>query len=105
MAQTDVQIREIVQDASSIFDGVVFAGLMVAGVLGWVRTRSAVSAWFAGMFASLTFVVVAGAFQDPADPVDALSRITIAVLALFPFCLYRFTRSFARGTSWIDVTS
>jgi signal transduction histidine kinase len=105
MAQTDLQIQRVVEDAARIFDGVVFASLAVVGAVRWIRSRSTLSAWFSGMFASLAIVVVAGAFQDPQHPNDVVQRLSIAVLALFPFFLYRFTRSFARGTTWIDVTS
>jgi signal transduction histidine kinase len=105
MAQTDLQIQHVIEDAARIFDGVVFAALSLIGTVQWARTRSPLSGWFAGMFASLGAVVIVGAFQDPDHPDQVVQRLTIAVLALFPFFLYRFTRSFARGTNWIDVTS
>lgn len=105
MAQSDYPIATLVEDTTTIVDAVVFSALAFAGVVSWIRTRSAVSGWFAGMFLSLAFVVLVGFVAGELDPGSLLARVNIAVLALMPFCLYRFTRSFTRGTSWIDVAS
>jgi signal transduction histidine kinase len=57
------------------------------------------------MFASISFVIVMGLFLDPDGGNGLAYRIPIAVLALFPFFLYRFTRSFTGGFRALDVIS
>lgn len=57
------------------------------------------------MFTSLGVVTLIGLVAG--DDIDGtfLARVNVAILALMPLCIYRFTRSFTRGTSWSDIAS
>lgn len=105
MGESSRQIADLLEQVLSVFDGVVFGALAFVGFAAWLRRRDAASAWFAGMFASLEFVVVVGLFTEDDAGDSLLGRVTLAVLALMPFCLYRFTRSFTGGITAVDVLS
>jgi signal transduction histidine kinase len=105
MGDSDQNIASLFQQAITVFDAFVFGALFVIALTAWVRHRASASGWFAGMFGSLFAVVVIGALLDPAGPDSALRRIDIALLATFPFFLYRFTRSFTGGFRPLDLLS
>ncbi|MCW2962031.1 MAG: histidine kinase [Thermoleophilia bacterium] len=100
------QISTLVEVVAAVFDGIVFLTLALVGLTSLIRTRDGVAGWFAGMFFALGGTVALGLIVDPGPETSVwFSRISIATLALIPFFLYRFTRSFARGNSWVDVVS
>jgi signal transduction histidine kinase len=81
----------------------VFAGLGVVAFFQWRRRRGEAAAWLAVTFGSLALVVVVGEVV-PEDatgtPVEVVEKITIVLLVLFPYFLYRFAVSFFMPIRW-----
>ena len=81
----------------------VFVGLAIAAVLNWRRTKSPAAAWLAASFVILGGVVLVGRLL-PVHSSDALvvwaRKISISLLVLFPYCLWRFALSFFRPVPW-----
>ena len=79
----------------------VFVGLGVAALARWGRRREQPAAWLAVTFILLGAVLVGDRFlPGPAkEPGHWFDRAIIIALALFPYCLYRFTSAFFRGRS------
>ena len=76
---------------------VLYVGLGVIAFLQWRRRGGEPAAWVAATFAVLAAVVIAGEIlpEDSASTgIDAAQRVVIAVLALFPYFLFRFMASF-----------
>ncbi|MCW2921137.1 MAG: two-component sensor histidine kinase [Thermoleophilia bacterium] len=105
MGATTQDTARTIEDAASYFDVVVFGLLFVLGLVGWLRRRDTSRAWFTLTFATITFTLGIGIVlgDNPESPWD---RLSIAALALMPFCLYRFMRTFARSSGVVDsITS
>jgi signal transduction histidine kinase len=80
--------------------------LAAAAVNLWRRNRSPSATWLALTFGSIAVVVVAG-FALPEDP-TALTlalRLLLAVLALFPYLLYRFVTSMVARRRWAWIAA
>src|SRR5205807_835705 len=74
-----------------------FAGLAGASYAQWHRRRGEPAAWLTLTFSILAVVTVTAAIVGPVTPDESGSvpvRTMVALLALFPYCLYRFTTSF-----------
>jgi signal transduction histidine kinase len=86
----------------------VFGGLGVAAFIYWRRRRGQAAAWLAASFSSLALVVLTGRIL-PANSDNAsvfwVTKGLIAVLALFPYFLYRFTVTFVRRVRWIYLVA
>ena len=85
-----------------------FGALAVIAVSLWVRHPSPASAWLAAAFAVLALVVFTARFlpDDPVEPMQLWARkATLAILVLFPYCLYRFMRTFIKPIGWIKPAS
>lgn len=70
----------------------------------WIKRRDAASAWLSATFATLGFVVIAGRFTQNFGhaPWEIWStKLLIAILALFPYFLYRFTTTFLKYIPWL----
>ena len=108
MAHVDPNIANVTNAIAVVIDCVVFGGLAAVGAASWIRDRDRATGWFAGMFGSLFTVTLVSAwaqfaYADGQIPVGSPgSRLLIAVLALMPFCLYRFTRSFMTARARTD---
>lgn len=76
---------------------VLFAGAAIVCVRQWRRRRATTAFWAALAFVSLSWVITIGLFL-PEKPeslaAQALQRIDIAILLLFPYFLYRFAAAF-----------
>ncbi|MCW2950601.1 MAG: two-component sensor histidine kinase [Thermoleophilia bacterium] len=111
MFASATSIAQTIKDFAFGLDGIVFLTLFGYGVTDAVRRRNHASAWFAGMFGVLVFVLVAGRISDHLASVNhddsetTLGHIVFAAITLVPFCLYRFTRVFSPGARVIDVMS
>ena len=101
MGATAQDIARSVEGVATWFDVVVFALLCAAGAIGFWKRRDSASAWFALTFVTITTTLVIGIIggDEPPAPWD---RISVAALALMPFCLYRFMRAFAAGNPIVD---
>ena len=89
----------------AVYGGVAFAAWRLHS-----RVRSEQSRWLLATFLTLAGVVVIGAIlpEDTADASTAVHVITdllIAVLLLFPYCLYRFASGFRRAPRWLDFST
>jgi signal transduction histidine kinase len=88
---------------------VVFVGLGVAAVVGWLRHPDAARAWLAATFGSLAFITVVGVFvpegQQATGAVRILLLVVIAVLALFPYLLFRFAGTFRRRAPAVEAAA
>ena len=76
---------------------VAFTAVGIAAVRQWSLRRDRASKWGAISFAALALVVLSGVVL-PEDPMglfeNALQRVDVALLLLFPYLLYRFTKAF-----------
>ena len=105
-AERSIDLTRVIQDLVFAVDGLVFVVLAGYGAIDAFRRRSIASAWFGGMFSALVVVVLAGRFAQQAQlDHPALGQLMVAILALVPFCLYRFTRMFAHGARFFDLLS
>ena len=81
----------------------LFVALMIAALVQWNRHRDRPSGWLAGTFVSLGVVVLAGEILSENDGRGWESKALIAVLAMFPYCLYRFSASLVPARRWVEV--
>ncbi len=83
--------------ALSVVSSLIFALLAVVGLRRWRRRRDVTAGWIALAFLSLGLIVTFGRLV-PAHPhglwQDALQRIEIELLVLFPYLMYRFATAF-----------
>jgi signal transduction histidine kinase len=78
---------------------VVFAVLAVVAFGQWRRRKDGAAAWLAAAFCALGVVVLLGqavGSHPRGSALHVLQRLDIAVLLVFPYLLYRFTRAFGR---------
>ena len=96
------QIMQWVQSAVWMF-------LAVAAFNVWRRHRDRSATWLAATFACLGIVIVAAFFlpSDPEDLGDAeiAFKVLIAILALFPYLLYRFVVTLVGKRRWAWITA
>lgn len=73
-----------------------FSALAVVAVYQFVRHRSPPAAWAAATFSILGIVVLASRFvpEDPGTGTLWARKLLIALVVLFPYCLFRFGTSF-----------
>lgn len=78
---------------------VVFVALAVASVWQWRERRNSAAGWLVATFAILAGVVLVDRLLPAGSTTRGvmwMRRGEVAVLALFPYCLYRFTQALAR---------
>ena len=76
----------------------VFVAVAVVSVEQWRRHRGEAAGWVATTLLILLGLAAAGHAIGPGDSgaaVGAARRVVVALLAVFPFSLYRFTASFS----------
>jgi PAS domain S-box-containing protein len=86
----------------------LFAGLGLVAVWEWWRRRGKAAAWLAATFGLLAVVVVAAELlpeHSQSATVIWARKVEIALLAFFPYFLYRFMTSFVRPIRWIYVSA
>ena len=81
----------------------VFLALAAIGVRRVLR-GSAADRWLAGCFASLAAVLLASLVLPEKAP-DWVGKVTICVILLFPYLLYRFTSSFHASNRRLDAVA
>ena len=81
--------------------------LALVSVFQWRRHRSRSAAWLALTFLVIGSVVLVGELlpEPPTSSsvIEAIRRIEIAVLLLFPYFLFRFSASFEAAPRWSEV--
>ncbi len=93
------QVCEILRNVQVV----AFTLLGIAAVGHWWRHRGEAAGWLAATFGILAAVVVAGRVLPPDRDAPALlwaGKALIAVLVLFPYCLWRFKVSIAGLVRW-----
>lgn len=83
---------------------VVFVAVALVAAYQWWRRRTESAAWMTATLGILGYVVVAGRLApEQGAAADVVQRLNVAILALFPFALYRFMRSFLPPTRILPV--
>lgn len=85
---------------------VVFGSLGLVALLQYRKRGGDQARWVAASFGSLALVVIAARFiptDSAATWVGVSRRLLVAVLALFPFFLYQFMRSFSPPPRLVNV--
>jgi PAS domain S-box-containing protein len=95
-------------DLLEVLQPLVYGGLGVVAFVQWRRRPGTASAWLATTFGVLGVVIVAAQLlpetsDDPA--VEWGRKAMVAVLVLFPYCLYRFMTSLIRPIRWVWITA
>jgi PAS domain S-box-containing protein len=91
-----------------MLQALVYSGVFLASLVHSRRHRGAASAWLMASFGVLAAVVLAGQVlpEEPGGTAyEWITKALIAVLVLFPYCLYRFTASMIRPARWVDVAA
>src|SRR3954464_10817954 len=86
-------------DAVGIVNLVAFAALAAVAIRQWWTRRNRAAGWITLAFAALGFVARVRRLlpaHPPGFAEEALQRILLALLLLFPYLLYRFTTAFGR---------
>lgn len=97
-------VTEALRDAQPL----VYGAVAVAALIGWRRHPGRPSAWLAATLGVLAVVTAAGWLlpDDTSNPQVLWARkAMLAVLVLFPYCLYRFMTSLVRRKRWIDIAA
>lgn len=91
----------------SVVETCVFAGVGLIAVLRWYRRRGATRWWLAATFGALGLVLVIAQFLPPASRVPSLWVVkpVLALIVIFPYCLYRFMNSFEPAPRWLHVAA
>jgi signal transduction histidine kinase len=78
---------------------VAYAGLGLVAFIFWRRRRDRASMWAAATFGSLGLLELLSLVpNDPGHLLErAIGRVTLALLVLFPYLLFRFTTAFRRS--------
>lgn len=102
------QLGHLIARYAGWVDAAIFAGLAVVGIRNWWRRRTTSGLWVAALAAAITAVVIAGALLGGRTEAARGGELwavkaMIAVLALFPYFLYRFMRSFARAGALVET--
>jgi signal transduction histidine kinase len=98
-------VRQAV-DAIGYLNLVIFTALAVVAVRQWQRRRSMAAVWVAAAFVLLGIVVLGGRAVGPHPDTlldDAVVRLEIAALVLFPYLLYRFAQAFSPASRRLEI--
>ena len=97
-----------VSEAIRFIQPFLYGFLTVASLFQWRRHRGSASAWLAAAFTTLGVVLVVGRLipEDAAEWIEVgTTKALIAGLALFPYFLYRFMRTFVRAIPWVRTAA
>lgn len=84
-------MQDVLQDIQAI----AYVAVALVAAYEWWRRRSEAAAWMTATLGILAYVVtISRILPDGGTAADAVRSLNVAVLALFPFALYRFMRSF-----------
>jgi signal transduction histidine kinase len=97
---------ETLLDVLQVVQTVVFTGLGAAAFVVWRRRRGAARAWVAATFGVLAAVTLLGLFlpekPEPGSLADVAVRVTIGLIVLFPYFLFRFAGTFHQRSRGAD---
>ena len=85
----------------------VYTGLAITALLHWRRRKSSAAGWLAAAFVVLAiFFISDHVWWEESDEAEGLlANVPIALLALFPYSLYRFMASFIRPVRWLWLSA
>ncbi|MDQ4134419.1 MAG: sensor domain-containing diguanylate cyclase, partial [Actinomycetota bacterium] len=86
-------------------EAAAFAALAIVSYVQWRRRGGRAAGWLALTFGILAAVVPASWIAPPSGRgagIEVVRRSLVVLLVLFPYCLYRFTLTFAPGWRWIE---
>lgn len=91
-----------------VLQPLVYGLLAVMAFVHWRRHSGRASAWLAASFGVLGVAVVAGPLA-PESSNDALAvgvrKAQVALVVLFPYCLYQFAAAFVRPVAWVRAAA
>ncbi|MEO6867736.1 MAG: ATP-binding protein [Gaiellales bacterium] len=105
MGDFNQQLAALIEDVTTVFGAAVFGLLAFYGAGAWIRSREPATAWFGGMFAAIGLALGIGVVVPDITVDQLLGRVSVALLALFPYLLYRFTQSFAHTSRVFDIAT
>jgi len=80
-----------------------FGVLAIVCLQRWRARRGEAAFWAFATFGLLAIVAVTGQIVDAAgNPQLWITKALVALIALFPYSLYRFAASFGRPAHWIE---
>jgi signal transduction histidine kinase len=83
-----------------------FGVLAIVCLRRWRTQRGEAAFWAFATFGLLALVAVTAPIVDAAgDPQLWITKVLLALIALFPYSLYRFAASFGRPSRWIELTA
>ncbi len=85
---------------------VLFVALAAASIAQWRQRKGAPAAWIAVAFGTLGAIVLVSRLlpEHPTTATDEwIQKVLVAVLALFPYSLYRFMASLVTPIPWIWI--
>jgi len=84
---------------------VLWVVLALIAVRQWMARRTSATAWLATTFGILAYLAVSQLLPEGSDETvpRLLERIQMAILALFPYALWRFHLAFVRPVRWFWV--
>jgi hypothetical protein len=87
---------------------ILYGALTVLAFVQWRRHPGPAGAWLAVAFGVLGVVLVAGLVLPESSTSPAAEwagKALIAILALFPYSLYRFVGSLVRRVRWVRIVA
>jgi signal transduction histidine kinase len=88
---------------------VVFVGVGLAALVVWVRRPDRARGWLAATFGTLALVTVIGQFLpeeiEPGSNDEAAVWVTIGLIVLFPYFLFRFGATFRQRSRAVEVVA
>lgn len=104
-----MDVVQAIGDFLDVVRAVMFVGLAVSATVIWFRRRGAPRAWLAATLGVLALITVLGLLvpedPEPASGAAALTTVTVALLALFPYLLFRFAGTFRRRPLIVEAVA
>jgi signal transduction histidine kinase len=94
-------------DVLQALQAIIYGGLGAIAFLQWRRRGGESAAWLAATFGSLAIVVILGEVVPEDAPnnflLDSIQKLTLVLVVLFPYLLYRFATTFFEAARWFSV--
>jgi signal transduction histidine kinase len=111
-ASSGPELRGALTAMNSLASALQYVNIAAFGLLAlvclqkWRAQRGEAAFWAFATFGLLAIVAVTGEIVDAAgDPQLWITKVLVALIALFPYSLYRFAASFSRPARWIELAA